>query len=183
MDGTVAYGQVINGNWQGGDPRMLRVGERALPQAVLMTLYTPGKLRLVVDLPESRYFAIKSDQKVSISPVAFPELKYEGICEPSETRAPAAATAGGYALQIAAGEFDSRLLPGMKATIHMDVPLAEDALLVPSTAVANSTVWVHESSGKEEPRHVLTGRSDGKSIEILSGVKEGDQVLTHAKPS
>jgi multidrug efflux pump subunit AcrA (membrane-fusion protein) len=68
----------------------------------------------------------------------------------------------------------------MKANIHMEVPLVDNALLVPTTAVSNSTAWVKRASG-EEPRPVLTGRTDGKSIEILSGLKEGDEVLTHAK--
>lgn len=180
-DGVLSYGQIVQGNWQGGDPHMLRVGERVAPQAVLMTLYTPGKLRLVTDMAESRYFAIAPGQKVSLSPVAFPELKYEGQCDPT-SRTPAGAMGGaGYALQISTGEVDSRLAPGMKATIHMDVPLADDVLLVPNSAVSKSTVWVKDGDGKEESRHVLTGRSDGKSIEILSGVKEGDKVLTHAK--
>ena len=175
-DGVVYYGQIISGTWQGGDPKTLRAGERTTPQTVLMTLCTPGKLRLVVDLAESRYFAVKSGQKVSISPVAYPELKYEGLCEPDQR------TSGGgnYPMHIATGQVDSRVLPGMKANIHMEVPLVDNALLVPTTAVSNSTAWVKTADG-EESRPVLTGRTDGKSIEILSGLKEGDEVLTHGK--
>jgi len=175
-DGVVYYGQIVSGNWQGGDPKTLRVGERATPQTVLMTLCTPGKLRLVVDLAESRYFAVKSGQKASISPVAYPELKYEGLCEPDQR------TSGGgnYPMHVATGQLDSRVLPGMKANIHMEVPLVDNALLVPTTAVSDSKVWVKTAAG-EESRTVLTGRTDGKSIEVLSGVKEGDEVLMHAK--
>jgi HlyD family secretion protein len=176
-DGVVYYGQIVSGNWQGGDPKTLRVGERATPQSVIMTLCVPGKLRLVVDLAESRYFAVQSGQKASISPVAYPELKYEGLCEPDQR------TSGGgnYPLHIATGQLDSRVLPGMKAAIHMEVPLVDNALLVPTTAVSNSTVWLKGAEGAEESRTVLTGRTDGKSIEILSGLKEGDEILTHAK--
>jgi multidrug efflux pump subunit AcrA (membrane-fusion protein) len=177
-DGVVSYGQIVQGNWQGADPRLLRVGERATAQSVLMTVFTPGKLRLVMDLAESKYFALKSGQKASISPVAYPELKYEGLCEPDQH---IAGTSGSFALHIATGEIDSRLLPGMKATVHMEVPLVDNALLAPTSAVSNSTVWVNTSNG-EEARQVLTGRSDGKQVEILSGLKDGEQVLTTAKP-
>jgi hypothetical protein len=180
-DGVACYGQSVQGNWQTVDPRQLRVGERAVAQSVLMTLFAPGKLRLVVDLAESKYFAVKSGQKASVSPVAYPEMKYEGQCDPEQRSA--VGSSGTYPLRIATGEVDARLLPGMKATVHMDVPLVDGALLVPSTAVANSTVWVKSAESDEESRKVLTGRSDGKSIEILSGLKEGDEVLTHAKPT
>lgn len=179
-DGVVSYGQIVQGNWQGADPRTLRVGERAMPQAVLMTVFTPGKFRLVVDVAESRYFAIKAGQKASISPIAYPELKYEGQCEPDQ-RTPGGG--GSFALHIATGEVDSRLAPGMKASVHMDVPLVDNALLVPNGSLSNSTVWVKTTDGAEESRHVLTGRSDGKQTEILSGLKEGEEILTHAKPA
>ena len=182
-DGIVSYGQIVQGNWQGGDPKALKVGEHVTAQAVIMTLYEPGKLHILLDLPESRYFAIKSGQKASVSPVAFPEVKYEGLCEPGQ-RTPIGGMGGAsYALHIATGEVDQRLVPGMKATVHMEVPLVSDVLLAPMTSVANSTVTVKSADGKEESRHVLTGRSDGKSIEILSGLKEGEQVLTQAKPA
>ena len=36
-------------------------------------------------------------------------------------------------------------------------------------------------TAKHEKREVTTGRTDGKSIEILSGLHEGDEVLTQAK--
>ena len=177
VDGVVSYGQIVQGNWQGADPKLLRVGERATPQSVLMTVFVPGKLRLVVDMAESKYFALKSGQKASISPVAYPELKYEGLCEPDQ-HTPGAS--GSFALHISTGEVDSRLVPGMKATVHMEVPLVDNALLVPTSAVSNSSVWV-KTADREESRQVLTGRSDGKQIEVLSGLKEGDQILTNGK--
>ena len=62
----------------------------------------------------------------------------------------------------------------------MDVPLVDNVLLVPTTAVSNSTVSIKTADGSDS-RHVLTGRSDAKSIEILSGLNEGDEVLTQAK--
>ncbi|HWE96574.1 MAG TPA: hypothetical protein VG269_21620 [Tepidisphaeraceae bacterium] len=179
-DGVVCYGQIVGGNWQGGDARALRVGEKVTAQAVLMTLYTPGRLRLVVDLPEAKFFAIQPGQKVSVSPVALPELKYEGMCDAVPRTAVGSAAGANYAQTISTGDVDTRLVPGMKAQIHMDVPLVDNVLLVPTTAVANSNVSL-KAGDNIESRHVMTGRSDGKMIEIISGLKEGDEVLTQAK--
>jgi hypothetical protein len=141
-----------------------------------MTLYRPGRLRVALDLPEQKFFIISPGQKASIHPVAFPELKYEGMTDIS----PHAPVAGGnYALLISTGEVDTRLIPGMKADVSMDVPLVDNALLVPTSAVKEGVVSVKTACGLQS-RHVITGRTDGKSIELLSGVHEGEHVLTTA---
>ncbi|MDB5291117.1 MAG: Macrolide-specific efflux protein macA precursor [Phycisphaerales bacterium] len=179
-DGVVSYGQIVGGNWQGGDPRSLKVGEKVAAQTVLLTLYTPGRLRLVADLPEAKFFAVQPGQKASVSPVAMPELKYEGMCDAVPRTAAGSPAGAVYAQTISTGDVDTRLVPGMKAQVHMDVPLVDNVLLVPTTAVANSTVSLKVGDNIES-RHVMTGRSDGKMIEILSGLHDGDEVLTQAK--
>jgi HlyD family secretion protein len=176
-DGIVGYGQIVNGVWSGADARSLRPGERLSGSSVLVTLYRPGRLRVALELPEAKFFAIQPGQKASIQPAAFPELKYEGMCDAVPRTG---GTSGNYAMTISTGDLDARLAPGMKAQVHLDVPLVENVLLVPVGAVANSSVSV-KVADKFESRHVMTGRSDGKSIEILSGVREGDEVLTQAK--
>ncbi|MDB5299491.1 MAG: Macrolide-specific efflux protein macA precursor, partial [Phycisphaerales bacterium] len=179
-DGVVSYGQIVGGNWQGGDARALRVGEKVAAQAVLLTLYTPGRMRVVADLPETRFFAVQPGQKASVSPVAYPELKYEGMCDAVPRTAAGSAAGAVYAQTISTGDVDTRLVPGMKAQVHMDVPLVDNVLLVPTTAVANSTVSLKVGDNIES-RHVMTGRSDGKMIEVISGLRDGDEVLTQAK--
>lgn len=175
-DGVVAYGQIVNGVWSAADPRSLRPGERVMAQTVLMTLYRPGRLRIALDLPEAKFFAIQPGQKASIDPVAFPELKYEAMCD----AAPHTAAGGNFLLTLSTGDVDPRIAPGMKAQVHMDVPLVDNVLLAPVSAEKDETVWVKTAKGFE-PRHVMTGRSNDKSIEILSGLHEGDEVLTQAK--
>jgi len=55
-------------------------------------------------------------------------------------------------------------------------------LLAPATAVWQSKVWTTPpGSSVEEARRVVTGASDGQEIEIVSGLAEGDTVLTQAK--
>ncbi len=176
-DGIVGYGQVVNGVWSGADARALKPGERISGSTILMTLFRPSRLRVALELPELKFFAVKPGQKASIQPTAFPELKYEGMCDVVPRTG---GSAGNYPLTISTGEVDVRLVPGMKAQIHMDVPLVENVLLIPVSAVSDSSVMI-KIGDKTESRHVLTGRSDGKSIEIISGVREGDEVLKDGK--
>jgi multidrug efflux pump subunit AcrA (membrane-fusion protein) len=75
------------------------------------------------------------------------------------------------------------LKPGMFATVEIHAELEPEALLVPDTAVLRSgdknTVFVALDGGKFEPRSVTLGaRSEGDQIQVLSGLKEGERVVT-----
>jgi multidrug efflux pump subunit AcrA (membrane-fusion protein) len=75
------------------------------------------------------------------------------------------------------------LKPGMFATVEIHAELEPDALLVPDTAILRSgdknTVFVALEGGKFEPRNVTIGaRSENDQIQVLSGLKEGERVVT-----
>jgi rubrerythrin len=75
------------------------------------------------------------------------------------------------------------LKPGMYATVEMSSELSPSALLVPDMAVLRSgeknTVFVALDEGRFEPRVVTLGPgADGNMYEVLSGLKEGDRVVT-----
>jgi len=75
------------------------------------------------------------------------------------------------------------LKPGMFATVEIQAELEPEALLVPDTAVLRSgdknTVFVALDGGKFEPRTVTLGaRSEGDQIQVLSGLNEGERVVT-----
>lgn len=83
-------------------------------------------------------------------------------------------------------QFDNprgRLKPGMYANVEIQ---GRDAvgLMVPTNALLDSgtdkVVFVAEGDGYFTPRRVKVGRNLGDRIEILDGVKEGEQVATGA---
>lgn len=61
---------------------------------------------------------------------------------------------------------------------------ARDALKIPADAVVPTgtiqVVFVALGDGRFQPREVRLGESDGKSVEVTSGLKAGDQVVTGA---
>ena len=179
-DGTIAYGTFAAGSFQ-YDARNLKVGEKVAANTVLMTLLSPGNLRAVVDLPEAKFDGLKPGTKASLTPVALPEIRLEGTCDSMPRTATASPSGAIYAQNIKLSSVDPRLVAGNKVTVHIESLLASNLLLVPASAVSNSNVWVKRPDGSEESRKVITGRSDGKSIEITEGLKEGEEVLTQAK--
>jgi RND family efflux transporter MFP subunit len=76
-----------------------------------------------------------------------------------------------------------RLKPGMYANVELSVP-SRMAVLVPADAVLDSgkeqIVFVAKGDGYFEPRRVTIGRRSGGQIQIVRGIKEGEQVATGA---
>ena len=78
------------------------------------------------------------------------------------------------------------LKPGMFATVQVRAELEPSALLVPDSAVLRSgeknTVFVALDGGKFEPRVVTLGpRAENNMYQALSGLKEGESVVTSAQ--
>ena len=75
------------------------------------------------------------------------------------------------------------LKPGMFATVELKAELSASTILVPDSAVLRSgeknTVFIALEGGKFEPRSVVLGpRSENDRYQVLSGLKEGDRVVT-----
>ena len=75
------------------------------------------------------------------------------------------------------------LKPGMFATVELNAEIEPSALLVPDSAVLRSgeknTVFVALDDGHFEPREVTLGpRAENNTYEVLSGLKEGERVVT-----
>lgn len=80
---------------------------------------------------------------------------------------------------------DLRLRPDMFAEVKIHAQNQKDALIIPSEAVIRSgndtQVFIVKGAGKYEPRMVELGiESEGK-VSILSGLKEGEEVVTSAQ--
>jgi HlyD family secretion protein len=179
-DGVVFYGQYGDGTWVGGDPKALRVGERASAGGILMTLYTPGKLNVKMPLPESQSAWVMAGTKARVVPVAYPELAYDASCG-GPVVVTKAGLGLGFELTLDVPQLDPRVQPGMKANVTVEATEVADVLLVPNSALSGGKVWRRGKDGKESQVLVSTGRSDGKMTEIRSGLSEGDEVLAQGK--
>ncbi len=75
---------------------------------------------------------------------------------------------------------ENKLKPGMMAYIYLKRN-EKKALVIPKSALLVEkmiSVWVQTSEGMFEPRMVTTGIENKTEVAILSGLKEGDLVVT-----
>lgn len=70
---------------------------------------------------------------------------------------------------------------GLTATITIPAGLAENVLVVPTTAVEGGAqtgvVYVVTGEGVTEPREVTLGMNDGAMVEVTGGLEEGESIL------
>jgi cobalt-zinc-cadmium efflux system membrane fusion protein len=77
------------------------------------------------------------------------------------------------------GDPDSRIRPGMSATVRIAVARLPDVLVVPAQAVSlvngRPTVYVQTSSGFE-PRPVVIMKRGREQVALSSGVEPGERL-------
>ena len=179
FDGVVLYGQLQRGTWQNSDPRLLRPDDKVNPGQTLLTLVSPEKLHLTIDVPEAKLGMVKAGLGVRVIPAGHPDAACLGTCGAPSPAGVMREWGQVFPTPVELSKLDPRILAGEKAQARVEAGSANDVLIVPVGAVTRGRVKIR--TGEEEAwRDVVIGRSDGESVEIIDGLKEGDQIL--AKP-
>ena len=157
------------------------LGDMAAPGKILMTVYDPGKLRVVVNVPESYAGALIAGAAVTLefpgAPAALRWQKAQSVTV-LPTADPASHT---VQVRLALPANIAGLPPGMFARAHLPVSgQRSDGLLVPARTVIKRTdlyaVYVIGDSGKPQLRQVRLGKTVGDQVEILAGLRVGERI-------
>jgi membrane fusion protein (multidrug efflux system) len=77
---------------------------------------------------------------------------------------------------------DHKLKPGMFANFDLTLTLRQDAIVIPESAVMamgeRTLVYVIGADGAAQMRPVKVGLRTANQIEIISGLQEGEKVIT-----
>lgn len=131
------------------------------------------------DLFERDLGKVHPAQGVDITFAAYPgEIFHGKIANIGDSLDP---TTHAVKVRVVLANPDHRLKPMMFATLHVSEP-SQSRILLPLAAVlydGNTTeVYVPAGGGKFVTRQVKTGATEGNQIEIVSGLNDGDQVVT-----
>jgi HlyD family secretion protein len=155
--------------------RLVAAGALVSPQTPIVTLVPPS-LELVVNVDESHLAQVALGQSVQLTVPAFPDQTFTGtVSSIAPTIDPKSRTA---TVHIQTGDASSQLRGGMFATLNIITADRHDTLLVPRQSLIGGAVLTITSSGAVHRQPVKIGIQDDKSIEILSGIDDGQLIAT-----
>jgi multidrug resistance efflux pump len=184
-DGRVYHGQWMDGGWgifNGGgytmnDLRTTRVGERVLANSVLVTVAPQGRWVAAGDLAGSRRGQVKPGQAVVLSAAGRPDVVLKGVVSEVSATPQGAGRGWEVVFGLDSTAEAAGLAYGTELTAYFDAPETE-ALAVPVAAVKRGTVTILKTDGTQEVRQVKLGVTDGKVVEVVSGLELGEEVVS-----
>lgn len=179
-------GRVIALNTEEGE--VVVSGTMNNPASVIGEIADLSVILAKVDVDETEVVLVKPGQKARILVDALPDKEYHGhVAEVgnkgfSRAQQPDVTF---FKVEILLDDPDEDLRPGMSVRSEIDTAVHPDVLVAPIQAVVERDVQDQETDvvfvvqdGKAVQRAVKTGISDETRVEIVSGVKAGDQVIT-----
>jgi HlyD family secretion protein len=147
-----------------------------------------------VDVDETEVVLVKPGQSAIIKVDALPNKQYHGRVSEVGSKGfsrPAQPDVTFFDVEVLLDDPDEDLRPGMSVRAEINTAVHSKALVVPIQAVVErdlknpgtgtseeaNVVYVVEN-GKAVQRKVETGISDETRVELLAGVKQGEQVIT-----
>ena len=138
-----------------------------------------SKLKVKVNVAEKDVFKLKNGDKVSITTDVYPGQTIMGSVETISAKADEAHT---YPVEIVVvNNGKNPLKAGMFARIEFNSLKRDEALTIPRTAILGSVrdpkIYVLEN-GFAKLRSIVIGGEYNSMVEVLSGLREGDQVVS-----
>ena len=154
------------------------VGDMVTPGQILVTLFDPTRMQLVASVRESLTRQLKVGQDIGVEIEGLNKL-----CRGTVSEIVPEAQAASRAFQVkVTGPCPAGIYTGMFGRIL--IPLEEEPILViPRQAVRNigqlELVEIVEN-GQASRRAIRTGRKLGEDVEVVSGLREGEQLVLPA---
>ena len=161
--------------------RFVDVGDLANPDDPLLRIVKIDPIRIMVHVAEEYYPNVKTEQQATVEVDALPDRSFIGkVVRKAPVLDPTTRTSKVY-LEIA--NPDRSLKPGMHARVELVLEKRESATVVPVAALlqGDDRPFVYVVQGdppRAELRHVRVGLMTSQVVEILNGVKNGEQVIT-----
>ncbi len=157
--------------------RHVQIGETANPGQPLMTRFSLEELRVNVAVPQQYADGIKREKQASVHLGNSPAIKAESL-----TVFPFAdARSHTVTIRVLLPQGNEQVFPGMLVKVAFNVG-KHRMLLVPGSATIKrgEVAGIYLKSGKGKPylQQIRTGRTVGDHVEVVSGLSQGDEIIT-----
>ena len=159
--------------------RNVSVGAYISPGSTLTTLDDLSTIRIDFSVPENLLGQLKVGQVVRGTSTAYPGREFSGKVSVIDTRVDPVTRSVRLTADFA--NPDEALKTGMFLSVKLEVASRKDALVIPEEAVVSDgmkhILFVVNAESKAERRTVELGQRQRGLVEIVSGVKEGENVI------
>ena len=157
---------------------MVSDGNYVVPRTVMVEIFDPKSLVVRSAVPEAQSQELRLGMEVAVKLDAYNDKTFRGKVSriyPELDRRTRTRTAEVEVVDAV------DLVPGMFARLNLILKSEKDTIAVPSEAVIVTpkglrVAYVVED-GKAQQRKITTGIEGGGKIQILSGIKAGDQIV------
>lgn len=158
----------------------VKKGDSASASTVISSFITTDDIAQL-SLNEVDATKVKVGQDATLTFDAIPNFSIAGKIAEIDTLGTVAQGVVSYAVQIGFATQDPRVKPGMSVSASIITNAHQQTLTVPSAAVKNAGGQSYVEllvNGEIHDQSVTVGLSNDTMTEILSGLKEGDEVIT-----
>lgn len=160
-----------------------RQGQYVTPQTELYMFADLSQVWVFADIYENEIPWVKVGDKVEMTLASVPGRTFTG--ELSYIYPYAEAKTRTTKVRLVVDNADLLLRPDMFAEITILSDTRDNSIVVPAEAVVRSAgkpqIFVVREPGKFEPRIVILGVESAGRVEIVSGISEGEEVVTSAQ--
>ena len=141
-----------------------------------------SQLKVVFDVSEMNAYELQRGQTVSVTTDVHPEASYKGTISNISPKASASHT---YPVEIMiANNGKDKLKAGTYVKVNVNMSNKENVLMIPRDAIVSSlkdpSVYLVKNNIAQLMK-IGVGRNFNSFIEVVSGLNEGDQVVTNGQ--
>lgn len=156
------------------------VGDLTMPGMRIITIAKINRVKAIFNVGEQDIMSLKAGQTIEV----FSELKPELVMKGSITQISKSADIDSRTFEvkgIIGNTSDKWFKPGMFCSVRINLKNQKGSLTIPTIAMVTSGsdkgVYV-VNNGKANFKKITVGVADDTYIEVLSGLKENDKVVT-----
>ncbi len=156
-------------------------GEVVSPGAPIVIVAPEQDIQIAVDIYEGDISKVTVGNNVKASFVAFPQEEFEGEVVFINPTGKLIDGVIYYGIKIVLGEYPEKVLPQMTVDTTIRTAQKENVLLLPERAVRRKDgkqfVTILENGEKIEKEVAIGLRGEGRIVEIISGLVEGEKII------
>ncbi|MBA3480854.1 MAG: HlyD family efflux transporter periplasmic adaptor subunit [Pirellulales bacterium] len=189
-DGIAYYGRQVNGRWIeiGSQEQKLVPFGTVSPNSVVMTIVKDRPMYVETSIGEKELPTVNDEQEVIVAPAADSEVELKGTVE-KVADVPGSGNKFVVRVELKDEKTPEWLMPGMTGKAKITTYDVKDAVAIAADLVQADAddpkqkyVMVQvEDEDKPVRRDIKLGKSKDKEVEVLKGLKKGDEIVKGAK--